>query len=221
LRSILSGYSLHDRAEEARRARKGEDLEAQDYELALTDDMWKRLQPEEESKSAVARQLLQGYTLFHGKANCSRCHSGFNYSDSSFHNLGVGDSSRDFPPGEERGRYASLSGPNRDRRMIGAYKTPSLRSVPLQGPYFHDGSLLLPGDPKLQGPLDSLFQVIVYHTREFRRNAHLDPLIQPIDLKEGEVRALALFLRALQGDPVPDLVAEAPGAPEKLAFPKK
>ena len=39
---------------------------------------------------AVSEAVKQGHELFNGKANCGQCHLGNNFTDSQFHNLGVG-----------------------------------------------------------------------------------------------------------------------------------
>ena len=63
--------------------------------------------------------------------------------------------------------------------------------------------LPFPQDAKLQGKLDALFDVITYHTKNYKENAYLDPLLHKIELKESKVLALALFLKALEGEAVP------------------
>ncbi len=68
--------------------------------------------------------------LFTGKAGCSSCHVGPNFSDERFHNTGAGK-------GGDAGR-AAVTGLEEDR---GAFKTPSLRDAARTTPYMHDGSL--------------------------------------------------------------------------------
>lgn len=38
----------------------------------------------------VSKAAIRGGELFFGKANCSVCHNGVNYTDELYHNLGVG-----------------------------------------------------------------------------------------------------------------------------------
>lgn len=40
----------------------------------------------------------RGFALFKGKANCAACHSGFNFTDNGFHNIGLKDN-------KDEGRY--------------------------------------------------------------------------------------------------------------------
>jgi cytochrome c peroxidase len=193
LRTVLSGNSLQDRAEREMRQRGAKSLEVGDYEKVLDEAALKSLEPGEGmAKDAVARQLHQGYTLFHGKANCVNCHGGNTYTDNSFHNVGIGLSAMPAPlAGREIGRFAVLPPGLKDRRMIGAYKTPSLRSVPRSGPLFHDGIRT--------GP-DVLFEAVTVHFKEDPSNPWLDPAIRKRDVSEAEIRALVLFLKALDGE---------------------
>ena len=70
--------------------------------------------------------------LFNGKANCKVCHAGFNFTDESYHNLGVGMDK----PKPDLGRFEQTK-KDSDR---GAFKTPTLRNVADTAPYMHDGS---------------------------------------------------------------------------------
>jgi cytochrome c peroxidase len=212
LRTLLSGGSLQDRVEREMRHRSGTAVEVRDYERMLTDAAYSELKVEERMKKEdVAKQLHDGYLLFRGKAGCIACHGGSNYTDNSFHNIGVGDSGRTLV-GTETGRFVVLPVGLKDRRMVGAYKTPSLRSLPERGPFFHDGLRL--GD-------DSLFDVVSFHVRGGMANPYLDSHLKPLDLKENEVRALVLFLKGLEGQALPEDIIEAPVLPELMNAPKK
>jgi cytochrome c peroxidase len=209
---LLSGASLQDRAEREMKHRGGSALEARDYERVLSTAALADLKPDEGMKKEdVAKHLLEGETLFRGKASCVACHGGSTYSDNSFHNLGVGDSGRALI-GVETGRFAVLPPGLKDRRMVGAYKTPSLRSVAVRGPFFHDGLRI--GD-------DALFDIVSFHVRGGVPNPYLDPALKPIDLKEGEVRALVLFLKGLQGHALPKEITDSPVLPELMNAPRK
>jgi cytochrome c peroxidase len=67
-------------------------------------------------EASLSDQQKAGLRLFRGKAGCSACHLGPNFTDEKLHNTGAG---------------ASAS----------AFKTPSLRDVARTPPYMHDGSL--------------------------------------------------------------------------------
>lgn len=217
LRTILCGNSVHDRALEAMRARKANMLEPADYEKALADvdvatlKAWER---DEAKKPDVAKELHAGWALFTGKALCIKCHSGAIFTNDSFHNLGVADSSMFQEPGKETGRFAVLPIGLKDARMIGAYRTPTLRGLDTKRRrYFHDGYM------------SSLFEVVAYHVKVHggAMNPYLDPeLRDPMDpnkprdlgLKEEDVRALVLFLHALQGEAIAAVVREPEKPPE-------
>ena len=125
---------------------------------------------------ALDMEQRQGLELFTGKAGCSGCHVGPNFTDERFHNTGAGT-------GADRGR-AAVTGREQDR---GAFKTPSLREAARTPPYMHDGSLA------------TLEQVIDFYDKGGHANPHLDPEIRALHLSQPERAALASFLRALNG----------------------
>jgi cytochrome c peroxidase len=198
MRTILSGNSLHDQAMRRVQQRGAKTLEAADYERLLDEKTIKFLLEgldDPRPKAEVAEQLLTGFALYSGKAGCVVCHSGRQYTDNSFHNLGEGDSRVTPAPGQETGRFAHLPPGLKDRRMIGAYKTPTLRALPRTGPYFRDGLR------------EHLFEVIQVHVKP-RPSPFLDPEIRDRGLTEGEKRALVVFLRALDGEAIAPEVAQ-------------
>ena len=85
-------------------------------------------------KKAMNKKEQEGFALFKGKAKCTDCHDGFNFTDGSFHNIGLNDGEL---KGKELGRY------NVKKRAAwyGVMKTPTLRDVTKSAPYFHDGSV--------------------------------------------------------------------------------
>ena len=84
-------------------------------------------------KDAIGTQAKKGFELFKGKAHCIDCHDGFNFSDGSFHNIGLKDGELH---GKELGRYLI----KRRAAWYGVMKTPTLRDASKSAPYFHDGS---------------------------------------------------------------------------------
>ncbi|MCP5037802.1 MAG: cytochrome-c peroxidase, partial [Rhodobacteraceae bacterium] len=82
---------------------------------------------------ALSVSELRGLELFEGKARCNQCHSGFNFTDEEYHNIGVGWDKRRI----DLGRYSVTS----LQQDIGAFKTPTLREVARTAPYMHDGSM--------------------------------------------------------------------------------
>lgn len=84
--------------------------------------------------NALTPSEKAGFALFTGKAGCSNCHSGFAFTDSAFHDIGL--------PGDDRGRGPVLQLDAADH----AFKTPGLREIGRSAPYMHDGSLATLGD---------------------------------------------------------------------------
>lgn len=142
--------------------------------------------------AAMSPPAVRGMKLFGGKGHCMSCHSGPAFSDSRFHNLGVGYSNGSYA---DQGRYAVTKDP-RDR---GAFRTPPLRDVATTAPYLHDGS---------EATMEA---VIDLYDRGGIPNPHLDPLVLPLHLSRGEKADLVAFLKSLTGDPV---VVTPPALPE-------
>ncbi len=144
-------------------------------------------------KKAMNASEIRGHTLFHGKANCAICHDGFNFTDSDFHNLGVGTAKEIAKP--DLGRY-EVTKEDKDR---GAFRTPPLRNLRDTAPYMHDGSQ------------HTLEQVVDFYDRGGEKNPNLSGRIKPLRLTPAEKKDLIAFLDALQGDKVE---IEAPKLPE-------
>ena len=129
---------------------------------------------------AMTPQQVRGMDLFLGRAGCSGCHMGFNFSDGAFVNTGIGMDRPSPDIGRER-----VSGSDEDR---GAFKVPGLREVALTAPYMHDGSIA------------TLAGVIEHYNRGGVPNANLDPRMKPLGLTAEEKQEIEAFLRALSGE---------------------
>lgn len=140
--------------------------------IVSRDSAWDRYASGE--ATALGEEARRGLELFRGKARCIECHSGPNFTDDSFHDLGL----RSEDVG--RGKF--------DPKMMYAFKTPGLRNAALTAPYMHDGSL-----PTLES-------VVAFYDRGGDRPSK-DPLVRPLGMSEGERRDLVAFLGALT-DPV-------------------
>jgi cytochrome c peroxidase len=189
MRTLLAGDSVHDRALAAQAADHSPELKAAYYEKALDAAALKELKIDEKDKADAVKKIYKGYRLFYDlderKTGCIRCHGGREFTDGRFHNLGVGF--RTFEPGEEPGRFASLPVGEKEGRLIGAYKTPTLRGLSRTAPYFHDGSA------------PTLDDAVQFHTDGGQQNEYLDPELRRRDLPTPELEALILFLHALDG----------------------
>jgi cytochrome c peroxidase len=207
LRTLLAGNALHDRAVQARAKRGAGAPEAQDYEGVLDDAALEQLGQKGAKKAEVAARLARGHELFHGKARCAVCHGGGQFTDGGFHNLGVGD---ELAQSARVGRFTMVPLGEKDRYLIGAWKTPTLRGLRRTAPYFHDGSQ------------NSLAGVVRFHAAGGRASLFLSPLMRgpdgrPLDLglTDDEVEALVLFLGALTGEEVDPFVKGPPPPPKK------
>lgn len=131
-------------------------------------------------RTAMNDAAVRGMALFNGKANCITCHAGFNFTDESYHNLGVGMNGRNPDVGRVKVSKA--------RSETGAFKTPTLRNVTQTAPYMHDGSEA------------TLEDVIAYYDRGGNKNPFLSKEMRPLGLSEGERADLVAFLTALTSD---------------------
>jgi cytochrome c peroxidase len=129
---------------------------------------------------AISAEAQHGLLLFREKARCTKCHSGFNFTDEKFHNLGLGwdDNKVDL------GRYMVT----KNAEDIGAFKTPTLREVARSAPYTHDGRF------------KTLEEVVNFYNQGGVKNPHQDPLIIPLELTDEEKRDLVQFLHTLNGE---------------------
>ena len=138
--------------------------------------------------AALSEAAQRGLKLFVGKAHCSACHSGPNFTDNAFHNLGVGINNE--MPDLGRAEISQLEG---DR---GAFKTPTLREIARTAPYMHDGSLA------------TLEDVIEYYNKGGTANPQLDEEIFELKLSAAEKADLVTFLKeGLASDSYPEHTA--------------
>ncbi len=166
------------------------------------------------NNNAIAEAQQRGWVLFKGKARCIECHtytpaSPF-FSDFKFHNTGIAISDKNFESlmnqvkkvqrsddqafnllahtegVSELGRYLLT----RERKDVGAFKTPTLRDIELTGPYMHNGSQ------------KTLLDVVKFYSRGGEPNSNLDERMRPLNLTDQEINDVVEFLRALTSDDV-------------------
>ena len=131
-------------------------------------------------QNALSDSAKRGLELFRGKARCTRCHSGFNFTDEKFHNLGIGwdDNKVDL------GRYMET----KNQEDIGAFKTPTLREIARTAPYMHDGRF------------KTLEEVVKFYNQGGVKNPHQDNTIIPLELTDEEQKDLVAMLKSLNGE---------------------
>jgi cytochrome c peroxidase len=128
--------------------------------------------------AAISAAAQRGFELFQGRAQCTLCHQGFNFTDDGFHNVGLA------PRGgsEDLGRFNQV--PIAAAR--GAFKTPTLRDVALTAPYMHDGRY-------------ATLEEVIDHYDRGGDVANSSPNMKPLNLSADQKRDLSEFLRSLTG----------------------
>jgi len=127
--------------------------------------------------AAISDQAKKGFILFNGKARCSACHSGWNFTDDKFHDIGL--------PSDDVGR-GKLDPSNPKAQH--AFKTPGLRDLTQRMPFMHDGSLM------------DLRDVIVHYISGGVRRPSISDEMKPLNLSQSEIEDLEAFLITLTGD---------------------
>jgi cytochrome c peroxidase len=148
-------------------------------------------------KSAVGDDAVKGFAVFSDsdKANCTLCHLPPLFTDTLFHNIGVGFDKPmpDLGRGKILGDAAEKAGkkdPDADA-LKGAFKTPTLRSVTEHPPYFHDGSA------------KSLDDVVDFVLKGGMKNPNLDEKLKPRMISAEERSQLMAFIKALTPEQKP------------------
>lgn len=126
---------------------------------------------------AISASAKRGFNLFVGKARCVSCHSGWAFTDASFHDIGT---AKDDDIGRGRLFLKSV-------KLRYAFKTPTLRDVVRRAPYMHDGSV------------KTLAAVIDLYDRGGIERESRSDMILPLGLSKGEKADLINFLQTLNG----------------------
>lgn len=137
---------------------------------------------------AIPEAAKRGFDLFNGKAGCAECHSGWNFTDGAFYDIGTGK-------GEDIGRGRLFAN---SPKLQYAFKVPSLRDTARRAPYMHDGS-----EATLEAVID------LYDRGGIDRPSRSE-LIKPLGLSAAEKADLIAFLQTLTGDPAPFAVPALP-----------
>lgn len=128
-------------------------------------------------EDAISDEAKRGFLVYNNQARCDSCHSGWNFSDSSFHDIGV--------KSDDKGLGAVLE----IESMNHAFKTPTLRNVTQRAPYMHNGSE------------ETLRQVIeLYNIGGRVQRPTLSNEMKPLHLTEQEKSDLLAFLKTLTSE---------------------
>jgi cytochrome c peroxidase len=132
-------------------------------------------------ESAIGDAAKRGFVVFNGPGNCAACHSGWAFTDGSFHDIGsaTGDD-------VGRGRLFPTS-----LKLRYAFKVPTLRDVARRAPFMHDGAIA------------SLESVIDLYDRGGIDRPSRSPEIKPLHLSDQQKSDLVAFLQTLTSPPEP------------------
>lgn len=126
--------------------------------------------------NALSEQEIRGMNLFNSEElQCATCHSGFNFTDNDYHNIGLYEEYED--SGRERISF--------DANDAGKFKVPTLRNIGLTAPYMHDGSIA------------TLEEVVDFLDTGGLAHPNKSDLIVPLNLTSDEKEDLLAFLNSL------------------------
>jgi cytochrome c peroxidase len=137
-------------------------------------------------EGAISASAKNGFKLFNGKAMCAGCHSGWNFTDNKFHDIGIDTDDIGRAKYELDNVYAKH-----------AFKTPGLRNLTQRAPFTHNGKQ------------DNLLAIIEHYESGGMQRPSLSPLMKPFELTDAERDNLLAFLVSLTAEksetPVPVL----------------
>jgi cytochrome c peroxidase len=128
-------------------------------------------------ENAIDESAKRGFALFNGEANCSACHSGWRFTDDSFHDIGLSDA--------DLGRGKVIQGVE---PLQHAFKTPGLRNIASRAPFMHNGSIA------------TLSDVIRHYDHGFIQRASLSTEIYKLNLTEPQIADLVALLKTLSSN---------------------
>lgn len=160
------------------------------------------------NQQALNEAEKRGLELFEGKARCSQCHNGPNFTDEKYHNIGVGWDAVSV----DLGRYKTT----RNEQDIGAFKTPTLREISGTAPYMHNGAFATLEetvvfynrggianpflDVEMRRPNRTLEQILEHYEKEkVQKKPSAEMELVKLDLTKQEQADLVAFLRTLSG----------------------
>ncbi len=125
--------------------------------------------------AAVSADVKRGFELFSGRAGCSGCHSGWNFTDGALHDPGRASTDKglgELFPENPATAYK--------------FKTSTLRNISLRAPYTHNGSYAHLGD------------LIKFYANGGKPRESNE--LVPFSITELEVSDLVAFLNSLTED---------------------
>lgn len=132
-------------------------------------------------EAAIPDAAKRGFVVFNGPGNCAACHSGWTFTDGSFHDIGSAT-------GDDIGRARLFP---TSAKLRYAFKVPTLRDVARRAPFMHDGAV------------PSLATVIDLYDRGGIDRPSRSVEIKPLHLTEQQKSDLIAFLGTLTSPPQP------------------
>lgn len=130
-------------------------------------------------EDAISESAIRGFELFNGQARCSACHTGWNFTDNKYHDIGLIT--------DDQGRKA-ISQTSQDQH---AFKTPGLRNIAQRAPYMHNGSI------------QTLEQVVIHYISGGMPRPSLSGQMQPVPMNGQQIKDLIAFMESLTGEDQP------------------
>ncbi|HIG26917.1 MAG TPA: hypothetical protein EYQ50_03650 [Verrucomicrobiales bacterium] len=174
---------------------------------------------------SLSSEALRGMKLFIGKGQCILCHTGPNFTDREFHNIGLDRGNFPLAVGRFKGieqvktdEFNRLGNYSDDRSVLsnkalhyvtqkpnnlGEFKTPTLRNIRKTGPYMHDGRF------------ENLHQVFDFYSKLNQKPAlgHREESLRPLNFTDKEITDLIAFFDSLTGAPLDDSLMQKPDSP--------
>ena len=176
----------------------------------------------ESAPEHLSDAAIRGMVLFTGRGQCILCHTGPNFTDNEFHNIGLDRGNRPL----DQGRYPAIKQVKTDPfngqgsysddtsleanqalhyvapkdNNLGEFKTPTLRNIANTAPYMHDGRFA------------ELKEVLEFYSTlpDTPAIGHREESLQPLNLTEEELNDLKAFLDSLTGAPLNERLLTAP-----------
>ena len=144
----------------------------------------------QDAASLKKTEAGRGFQVFADVTHCTNCHLPPLFTDTLFHNIGIGMDRE--KPDMGRGQILSdtatkASQPVTEemKKLLGAFKTPTLRGAVLSGPYFHDGRTA------------TFEEAVDLAVKGGIKTANLDEKMQAWTVTPTQRKELLAFLRSL------------------------
>lgn len=133
----------------------------------------------EGNETAISNSAKRGFVIFNGAGKCATCHSGWNFTDNKFHDIGLEIIEKDLGRAEHEANNIFAKN---------AFKTPTLRNLSHRSPFMHNGHL------------KSLEDVVDHYISGVIDRPSTSPLITNVPLSMEQRSDLIAFLKSLTAE---------------------